>query len=86
VLASLFPRLEQVEASLEQREVNGQPGAVLRDRDGKVAYAFALDVLGGQIHAVRSIGNPEKLRHVGPVADAWALHREFKATRDGREN
>ncbi|MEQ7125755.1 RNA polymerase sigma-70 factor [Actinopolymorpha sp. B11F2] len=82
VLASLFPRLDRVAATLEQCEVNGQPGAILRDREGKVAFTFALDVLGGQIQTIRSVGNPEKLQHIGPVADAWALQREFRQARD----
>ena len=82
LLASLFPTLDRVGATLDQREVNGQPGAILRDRDGKVAYAFALDVLGGQVQTIRSVGNPDKLGHVGPVADAWALQREFRWARD----
>jgi RNA polymerase sigma-70 factor (ECF subfamily) len=84
VLASLFPRLDQIGASLTQREVNGQPGAVLRDREDKVAFTFALDVLVGRVQTIRSIGNPDKLRHIGPVADAWALQHEFRAARAGR--
>jgi RNA polymerase sigma-70 factor, ECF subfamily len=82
VLASLFPRLDRVDVTLEQCEVNGQPGAILRDREGKVAFTFALDVLGGQIQTIRSVGNPEKLGHIGPVADTWALQREFRQARD----
>ncbi|MBB3084114.1 RNA polymerase sigma-70 factor [Geodermatophilus sabuli] len=78
LLAAIFTRLARVGATLEQREVNGQPGAILRDREGRVAFTFALDVLGGQIQTVRSVGNPDKLRHLGPVADAWVLHREVK--------
>ena len=81
LLAAVFPRLARLDATLEQREVNGQPGAILRDREGKVAITLALDVVGGQIHAVRSVANPDKLRHVGPVVDPWALHREFKKAR-----
>ena len=76
LLAAIFARLARVGATLEQCEVNGQPGAILRDREGRVAFTFALDLLGGQIQTVRSVGNPDKLRHLGPVADAWALHRE----------
>jgi RNA polymerase sigma-70 factor (ECF subfamily) len=81
LLAAIFASLARVGASLEQCEVNGQPGAILRDREGRVAFTFALDVLGGQIQTVRSVGNPDKLRHLGPVADAWALHREVKEAR-----
>jgi RNA polymerase sigma-70 factor (ECF subfamily) len=76
VLASMFPLLARIDVTLEPRELNGQPGAIFRDRDGRVVFTLALDVLGGQIQAIRSVSNPDKLGHVGPVADAWALARE----------
>ena len=81
LLAAIFADVARVGATLEPCEVNGQPGAILRDRDGRVAFTFALDLLGGQIQTVRSVANPDKLRHLGPVADAWALHREVKEAR-----
>lgn len=67
--------------TFEPREVNGQPGAVFRDRDGKVLHTLALDVLDGRIQAIRTVLNPDKLGHLGPVADAWAVHREVKRAR-----
>lgn len=42
---------------------------------------MALDVLGGQIQAIRSVISPDKLAHLGPVADAWAFAREVKQAR-----
>ncbi|MFW3171279.1 RNA polymerase sigma-70 factor [Geodermatophilus sp. CPCC 206100] len=81
LLAAIFADLARVGATLERCEVNGQPGAILRDRKGRVAFTFVLDLLGGQVQTVRSVGNPDKLRHLGPVADAWALHREVKEAR-----
>jgi RNA polymerase sigma-70 factor (ECF subfamily) len=81
VLASIFPWLVQIEVTLEPREVNGQPGAIFRDRDGKILTAMALDVLDGQIQMIRSVQNPDKLGHVGPVADAWAVAREVNQAR-----
>ena len=42
VLASIFPVLAKIDARVEQREVNGQPGAIVRDRDGKVALSSAM--------------------------------------------
>lgn len=81
VLAANFPLLTRVDARVEPHEVNGQPGAILRDRDGRVAGTMTLDVLGGRIQTIRSVVNPDKLRHVGPVADAWALAREVKQAR-----
>ena len=81
LLASVSPRLAAIRVDLEPCEVNGHPGAVVRDGAGKVVSTFALDVLDGQIHTIRSVGNPDKLRHIGPAADVWALHREYKETR-----
>jgi RNA polymerase sigma-70 factor (ECF subfamily) len=81
VLASTFPRLVQIEVTLEPHEVNGQPGAIFRDRDGKILSTIAVDILDGQIQTIRSVSNPDKLRHVGPVADAWAVSREANQAR-----
>jgi RNA polymerase sigma-70 factor, ECF subfamily len=81
VLASIFPLLAQIEVTLHPRLVNGQPGAIFRDRDGRVLYALALDVLGGQIQMIRSVSNPDKLGHLGPVADAWSVAREVSQAR-----
>ena len=76
VLASVFARLVRIDVTLEPHEVNGQPGAILRDRDGKVLNTWALDILDGQIQTIRTVTNPDKLGHLGPVADAWAMARE----------
>jgi RNA polymerase sigma factor (sigma-70 family) len=51
-------------------EINGQPGALALDPDGRVLTAMALDIAGGRVQAVRSVVNPEKLGHLGEVADA----------------
>ena len=42
---------------------------------------MTLDVLGGRIQTIRSVANPDKLGHLGPVADAWAVAREMKDSR-----
>ncbi|MFE4263141.1 RNA polymerase sigma-70 factor [Streptomyces sp. NPDC056883] len=76
VLAAIFPMLVRAGVALERHDVNGQPGAIFRDRDGNVLKTLTLDVLEGRIQAVRSVLNPDKLGHVGPVADAWAVKRE----------
>ncbi len=81
LLASSFPVLARVGAGVEPRTVNGQPGAILRDRDGKVGGTLVLDVLGGRIQTIRTVVNPDKLGHLGPVADAWAVSREVKLAR-----
>jgi RNA polymerase sigma-70 factor (TIGR02957 family) len=55
--------------------VNGQPGALLLDRDGRVFAVMTLDIADGQVQGIRSIVNPDKLGHLGEVADVGALLR-----------
>ncbi|MHB1510548.1 MAG: RNA polymerase sigma-70 factor [Acidimicrobiales bacterium] len=62
--------------TLRREEVNGQSGALFFDPAGRVAGVMILDVADGQIQGVSSIDNPDKLRHLGPVADLRALLRE----------
>ncbi len=81
VLVSIFPLLAKIDARVEPRELNGHPGAIVRDQDGKVVGTMTLDVLGGHIQTIRSVVNPDKLGHVGPVADAWAIAREVRQAR-----
>jgi RNA polymerase sigma-70 factor, ECF subfamily len=85
VLVSVFPLLVKIDATVEPRALNGQPGAIVHDRDGKVVGTLTLDVLGGRIQTIRSVANPDKLGHVGPVADAWAIAREVKQARHPRD-
>jgi RNA polymerase sigma-70 factor (TIGR02957 family) len=61
--------------TLRRTEVNGQPGAVFLTADGAVISVMALGFTEGQVSSVSSIVNPDKLRHVGPVADIAALLR-----------
>jgi RNA polymerase sigma-70 factor (ECF subfamily) len=76
MFAGLGRRFAGAGLQVEPHQVNGQPGAVVRDASARVINVLALDVLGGRIQVVRSVINPDKLRHLGPVADAWALLRE----------
>ena len=81
VLAAAFPLMVRIGVAVEPHEVNGQPGAILRDRDNNVLNTMTLDVLDGRIQTIRSVINPDKLGHVGPVADAWAVAREVNQAR-----
>jgi RNA polymerase sigma-70 factor (ECF subfamily) len=77
-LTAGFARLQTLLGGFSWRreELNGQPGAVVVDREGRLIGVMILDVADGQIQAVSSIVNPDKLQHLGPVADLTALLRE----------
>ncbi|MFD9321239.1 RNA polymerase sigma-70 factor [Streptomyces sp. NPDC060053] len=81
LLATAFVLVARIDVTFEPREINGQPGAIFRDRDGRVLHTLALDVLDGRIQAIRLVINPDKLGHLGPVADAWAVDGEARKVR-----
>jgi RNA polymerase sigma-70 factor, ECF subfamily len=58
---------------LRPAEVNGQPGLLSYDPEGRLLGVLALDIADGRVQTVRSIVNPDKLRHLGPVGDLSAL-------------
>jgi RNA polymerase sigma-70 factor (TIGR02957 family) len=67
--------LARVGLILRRQQVNGQPGALVVDHEGRLIAVMNLDVAEGQIQGVSAINNPDKLRHLGPLADLEALRR-----------
>jgi Sigma-70, region 4/SnoaL-like domain len=64
--------------SLRPVEVNGGPGALFLDGQQRLIGVLALDIAGGQITSISSIVNPDKLTHLGPVADFRSLLRSAR--------
>jgi RNA polymerase sigma-70 factor, ECF subfamily len=58
---------------LDRVDVNGQPGAVVRDGEGRVVNVFVFEIADGAIQTVRSVISRAKLRHLAPLADIPAL-------------
>ncbi|HKE75543.1 MAG TPA: RNA polymerase sigma-70 factor [Acidimicrobiales bacterium] len=70
MLLAWMRNVERIEGfSIRPVEVNGHPGALGLDGRQRIVYALSLDIAGGQIQGIRSIVNPDKLRHLGPVSD-----------------
>jgi RNA polymerase sigma-70 factor (TIGR02957 family) len=63
-------------ASLQAAWVNGQPGLLASDADGGLIAVISLDVLDGQVQAIRTVANPEKLSHLGPLSQVWHLRSD----------
>ena len=61
--------------SLRPIEINGGPGALYLDAKQRLIGVIALDIAGGQVQSISSIVNPDKLTHLGPVADLGSLLR-----------
>jgi RNA polymerase sigma-70 factor (ECF subfamily) len=65
----------RIGASFDQLEINGRPGAVVRDSEGRVLSALSLEIEAGAVVEIHSVANPDKLRHLGPLGDFTALLR-----------
>jgi RNA polymerase sigma-70 factor (TIGR02957 family) len=70
-LLGLFRRARHDGAHSAPAMVNGQPGAVAYDAEGRVVSVFALDIANGLVQAVRSVVNPDKLQHLGPTSELY---------------
>ena len=54
--------------TMHQAEVNGQPGCVWVDTEGDPQFVVSLDIAEDKVQTIRSVANPEKLRHIPRVA------------------
>jgi RNA polymerase sigma-70 factor (ECF subfamily) len=73
LMAALDNQLRHARGWLELAEINGQPGALARDPDGRLIAVLSIDVADGQIQTVRSVISRPKLQHLGPLADLTQL-------------
>ena len=73
--AALIPRIQ-----IRPTEVNGSPGALYLDAQQRLIAVVALEIAGGQITSIKSIANPDKLTHLGPVGDLGLLVRSASET------
>ena len=66
----------QAGATIEPVEVNGGPGAAARDAGGQLISVLSFEVADGRIAAFHSVVNPDKLRHLAPLAGRQFLPYE----------
>jgi RNA polymerase sigma-70 factor, ECF subfamily len=79
LLAGLGHQIGELKLRLERREVNGQPGVIVRTPENEIVNVLVIEIYDDRVLAIRSVINPEKLRHLGPVADVWGMVRERAA-------
>jgi len=65
--------LARMGTTLRRAEVNGEPGMLVVDGEDRLVGVVTVEVADGCVSAVNSIFNPDKLRHLGPVADRGEL-------------
>ncbi len=84
LMAGLFGKFFHGGLRLVRVRVNGQPGAKVMDADGAVVSVIALDIADGAVQAIRSVANPDKLAHLGPVSDLLGAPLRPRETRTPR--
>jgi RNA polymerase sigma-70 factor (ECF subfamily) len=75
LLANVGRSIRNFNLSMELHEVNGQPGAFILDSEGNLVSVFVIEIAQGAVVAFRSVINPDKLRHLGPVSNIDSLRR-----------
>jgi RNA polymerase sigma-70 factor (ECF subfamily) len=69
LLVSGLRRIAALGATLVPARVNGRPGAVAYDGQGRVLNVVALDIVDGAVRGIHAVANPDKLGHLGEVSD-----------------
>jgi RNA polymerase sigma-70 factor, ECF subfamily len=67
LFATLGRQLVRFGATFELHAVNGQPGVIFRGPHGGVMSVMSFEMLDGRVATIRSVVNPDKLRHLGAV-------------------
>jgi RNA polymerase sigma-70 factor, ECF subfamily len=73
LMHGLGEQMRELAIEICQVEINGQPGALVFAPDGRLTNVFSLEIADGAVQVIRSVINPDKLRHLGPLADVRAL-------------
>jgi RNA polymerase sigma-70 factor (ECF subfamily) len=81
LMAALGNQLRHVHGSLQLAEINGQPGALVLDPDGRLIAVISIDILDGQVQTVRSVISRPKLQHLGPLANLAELQQQRRGWR-----
>ena len=78
LIAGTLRQAVELGASLRAIHVNGQPGVMFLDAEGRVGSVMSVDVADGLVQAIRGVTNPDKLAHLGPVADVRQVLRQAR--------
>jgi RNA polymerase sigma-70 factor (ECF subfamily) len=68
-IVTLFKQASRLGVTVEPVLVNGGPGVITYDPEGKIISVLCLEVIDGIVQTVRGIVNPDKLQHLGAVSD-----------------
>jgi len=87
LLDTLFRQGQRLGVRAELVAINGQPGAKFTDPEGRLINVMTVDILDGVVQTVRSVVNPDKLSHLGPLSPIGRRsHSPDWATESGEDD
>jgi hypothetical protein len=75
-LVDLLKQAAQRGITFQPVLVNGGPGLLTHDTQGKIVSVLSVEVLDGVVHTLRGVTNPDKLQHLGDVSDLLRLRQD----------
>jgi RNA polymerase sigma-70 factor, ECF subfamily len=81
LIVGTFAQVLRLGVSARPTQLNGQPGLSFVDHEGRIGAVMSLEIADGVIQTIRGVTNPDKLAHLGPVADARAILRQGRTER-----
>ena len=74
-LHSLVVQAPERGFTMDPAWVNGGPGLVGHDLDGRIVGVISLEFVDGLIQSIRGVVNPDKLQHLGEISDVNRIRR-----------
>jgi RNA polymerase sigma-70 factor (ECF subfamily) len=76
LIAGSLAQAKQLGVGRRAVHLNAQPGVMILDGAGRIVSVMSVEVADGLVQTIRGVVNPDKLDHLGPVADVYELLRE----------
>jgi RNA polymerase sigma-70 factor (ECF subfamily) len=75
LIAGTVKQARRLGASTRAVHINGQPGVMFVDDEGRIGAVISVDVADGLVQTIRGVVNPDKLQHLGPLVDVREVLR-----------
>ena len=69
LIAGTLKQAHELGVVVRATHINGQPGVMFLDDEGRIGAVMSLDVADGLVQTIRGVTNPDKLQHLGAVLD-----------------
>ena len=79
LMAGQLAQVARLGGSMVATELNGQPGVIFLDEEGRIGAVMSVEIAGGLVQTIRGITNPDKLAHLGTVADLREILRRGRS-------